>query len=165
MPLNHTVAMLSTFPRLGGTSIGRSSVVEYSDLANYESVTIGDNSMLSGWRNPTNWPSTYPMASNCLSTWSLEYETPSKPNDKTLRSMTCPSNRGIGRGSLYKTWASRQKRPRPIARGPPKCTPRCRLEPALNQSLLGCLSCRIQRLNLWRQTMVSRVRKKVKEAK
>jgi hypothetical protein len=64
MPLNHTVAMLSTFPRLGGTSIGRSSVVEYSDLANYESVTIGDNSMLSGWRNPTNYTTPLQLPSN-----------------------------------------------------------------------------------------------------
>ncbi len=39
-------------------------MVEDSDLANYESVTIGDNSMLSGWRNPTNYTTPLQLPSN-----------------------------------------------------------------------------------------------------
>lgn len=50
-PLSRNVALQSSFP--DKTSIGTSSLVEYSDLASYKSVSIGDNVMLSGWRNPT----------------------------------------------------------------------------------------------------------------
>ena len=50
-PLNNNVALQSTFPSV--TTIGDSSHVEYCEFDGYESVKIGPNSMISGWRNPT----------------------------------------------------------------------------------------------------------------
>ena len=50
-PLDHNVALHSTFPE--EATIGTSSLVEYSDLASHQSVKIGDNVMLSGWRRST----------------------------------------------------------------------------------------------------------------
>ena len=50
LPLNHNVAIHSTFP--SDTVIGRASLVEYCDLDGYTSVVVGSNCMVSGWRNP-----------------------------------------------------------------------------------------------------------------
>ncbi|CAJ1922734.1 unnamed protein product [Cylindrotheca closterium] len=44
-----SVALHSTFPP--STSIGTGSLVEYCDLAKYVAVTIGDNCILSGWKD------------------------------------------------------------------------------------------------------------------
>ena len=49
-PLNHNVAIHSTFP--SDAVIGRGSLLEYCDLDGYDSVVVGSNCMLSGWRNP-----------------------------------------------------------------------------------------------------------------
>lgn len=51
-PLAHNVALQSTFPP--NTTIGDSSLVEYCEFDAYSSVSIGADSMVSGWRNPTN---------------------------------------------------------------------------------------------------------------
>ncbi|KAL3936159.1 MAG: hypothetical protein SGBAC_008458, partial [Bacillariaceae sp.] len=45
-----SVALQSTFP--SSTSIGNGSLVEYCDFANYDSLSIGDNCILSGWKDP-----------------------------------------------------------------------------------------------------------------
>jgi len=50
LPLDHNVTIQSTFPN--NTSIGRGSLIEYCDLDGYNSVVIGRNCMVSGWRNP-----------------------------------------------------------------------------------------------------------------
>jgi galactokinase/mevalonate kinase-like predicted kinase len=51
-PLAHNVALQSTFP--SNTIIGDSSLVEYCEFDAYSSISIGSESMVSGWRNPTN---------------------------------------------------------------------------------------------------------------
>ena len=48
---NNNTTLYSTFPSDSSqTQLGSSTFVEYSDLQDYESVTIGDHCMLSGWR-------------------------------------------------------------------------------------------------------------------
>ena len=44
----NNTTLCSTFPSI--TRLGSSTFVEYSDLQDYDSVTIGDHCMLSGWR-------------------------------------------------------------------------------------------------------------------
>jgi galactokinase/mevalonate kinase-like predicted kinase len=64
-PHNNNVALQSTFPPEGYTiEIGTSALVEYCDLASYESVTIGNDSMVSGWRNPTKDTAAFQIPSN-----------------------------------------------------------------------------------------------------
>lgn len=46
------IALQSTFPRMA--EIGSATLVEYCDFASHDSVSIGDNCILSGWRNPSN---------------------------------------------------------------------------------------------------------------
>jgi galactokinase/mevalonate kinase-like predicted kinase len=48
---NNNTTLCSTFPSdTKKTQLGSSTFVEYSDLQSYDSVTIGDHCMLSGWR-------------------------------------------------------------------------------------------------------------------
>jgi galactokinase/mevalonate kinase-like predicted kinase len=46
------IALQSTFPE--NAMVGNTTFVEYCDLASYDSVSIGDNCILSGWRNSAN---------------------------------------------------------------------------------------------------------------
>ena len=52
-PLYPNVTLRSTFPPNNNCTIGKSTLVEYSDLDMYESVSIGTDCMLSGWRIPS----------------------------------------------------------------------------------------------------------------
>eukprot|EP00980_Cylindrotheca_fusiformis_P008613 scaffold1830_cov117-Cylindrotheca_fusiformis.AAC.12 len=68
--MEKNVAAQSTFPN--NCTIGASSLVEYCDLASYESVSIGDNCILSGWRNTTNESSSLNIPNNlCVQHLSL----------------------------------------------------------------------------------------------
>ena len=62
LPFAHNVVLQSTFPE--DSSLGRRSFTEYSDLADYDRIHIGENTMLSGWRNPTNDTSALRIPSN-----------------------------------------------------------------------------------------------------
>lgn len=62
LPLDHNVALCSLFP--SNALIGRNSVVEYCDFDGYNSLVIGSNCMVSGWRNATRHTAPFQIPDN-----------------------------------------------------------------------------------------------------